>query len=247
MYKTSIKNFVFVLSFIFLLAGCLSGCGTAVKIPETTAQETKNVAAAVLEFVGQSIPPENGGRQAAQTPEEGPGAIDYQGSFRYIAEDGEGTDYPVWSAGKDVKTEYGEINVPPEWTQTGGSFTGPSGKTLLQMERQDFEADLRYFGVLPNHTDLIGWERLGDKDGFEVYAAALEADEPAASGDDTITIRKIVYFRSDKTFNYGGNAYFRGYALWFNKAFVNGGKIQYLISNQTIGEIVKSFKPAPFK
>lgn len=171
--------------------------------------------------------------------------INYQGQYRYIAEDGKKTNYPKWEVNKTVQINDGEITVPSDWILADSHFINLQGKTMLFIEIENFDPDptVRYYGVLPNHSDLISWDTLPDNNSFKMYTAALESDEPAASGDNTITIRKLIYFKSNINGVYNGHEYYYGYLLGFNKAFINGDKIDYEISNQTIEEIVNSFKP----
>jgi hypothetical protein len=93
----------------------------------------------------------------------------------------------------------------------------------------------------PNDGTLISWET-PDQYKYNARALTLESEMPTASTTKQKTIIKIVSIIMDEpNTDEDGTEYYTTFCLSFDKAYIDGGNVDYVISNKTIDEIAQSF------
>jgi hypothetical protein len=254
------KRFALITAFLIVIAG-LAGCGSkpGAAPPATTgslqtlpadSQSPEDVQPSGTEpadtdnlsdFDEPDIP--------ELTPWTEPASVDYQGSYLPVAQDADASKYPMLNVTQEVQIMLGDtgatLKIPSSW-----KLDDPDGiPTLVDAKNRSVGQiyltcayiNEPYFALLPDGGTPMLWEKPGQYQ-YGARSLTLESDTTTAM-DDKKTIIKIVGLMNDETYaDEDGSEYYLVYCLSFDKAYVDGNNVDYVVSNKTIDEIAQSFQ-----
>ena len=181
-----------------------------------------------------------------QTPWPEPTSVDYQGSYLDVAQDKDASQYPTLKVNQEEQTFYGTMKIPAKWSIDDPEGTTPAiidakGRIVVQIYQVSAYISQPYYSLKPDSGILMTWEAT-DKFQYDARIMALESDYTTASGESRKAVIKIVSLLSGDAYaDEDGSEYYLAFCLSFDKAYIDGGNVDYVISNKTIDEIVQSF------
>lgn len=250
------KRISMLLAIILIVAG-LSACGSkpgTAPVGSTPPAEAVSPTDEVTTEPMDTAPAETGGSGETAAPEQTPwpepSSVAYQGSYLDIAQDKDASKYPSLKADKEVQINLIEMaitfKIPSKWRidDPDGTPTlvDDKGRIVGQIYQVNAYLSDPYFSLTPlTGGTPISWEAPTQyKQGAR--ALTLESDTPTAQTGQKKTIIKVVALMSGEPYNdEDGKEFYLALCLSFDKAYVNGGNTEYVLSNQTIDEIVASF------
>jgi hypothetical protein len=176
------------------------------------------------------------------TPWPDPKSVDYSGNYLAIAKDADSSKYPALTLTNEIQTVYGTIKLPSTWSIDDPDGTPtvvdaknrPVGQIFLALAY----VSQPYYALKPEEGTLILWEA---PDQF-TRKMTLESDYPSASDENMKTIVRIICLMDNQPYaDEDGAEYYLTYCLSFDKAYINGSSVDYVLSNAAIDAITGSF------
>jgi hypothetical protein len=176
------------------------------------------------------------------TPWPDPTSVDYQGSYMGIALDEDSSKYPVLTLKNEIQTTFGTIKLPAGWRiddpDGAPTIIDAKNRPVGQLYQALAYASQPYYALKPDDGTLMTWEA---PDAF-TRRMTLESDHPSASGENMKTIVKIICIMNSQPYaDENGAEYYLTYCLSFDKAYIQGGNVDYVLSNAAIDAIAGSF------
>lgn len=186
---------------------------------------------------------------ATQWPE--PTSINYTGSYLNVAQDADASKYPTLDVSQQVDTCFGTLKIPAKWSISDPDGTptlvDDKGRSVGQIYQVNSYMSHPYFDLYQNSDGtLMTWfentayqntpNQLDDRE------FTLESDHPTTldSTKQKTIVKTVCLLLSEPNNDETGAEYYPAFCLSIDKAYVNGSSIDYVISNKSIDEIVKS-------
>jgi hypothetical protein len=191
----------------------------------------------------------SGGDEPELTLWPEPASVAYGGSYLDIARDGNASAYPQLTVSKQVQITLLNMTItfkiPSSWSiedpDGTPTFVDDKGREVGQVYQVNAYMTEPYFSLNQQNATPIAWETPGPYK-YDARALTLESDNPTASTAEKKTIIRIVgVIPSEAYTDEDGKDYYMTLCLSFDKAYVNGSSVDYVVSNKTIDEITKSF------
>lgn len=244
------RTSLFISIFLAVLAasGCSSTAPAASPVPANTA--------VVMPSATGTLPAGTGGAEATAaerfeteepllTPWPEPNSVDYSGRWLDVARDSEPSRYPSLElADQFVDTTWGAIKLPAGWSIEEGDGPSPilvdgKGRKVGMIYQLNSYPDEPWFGLLPDGLAPILWETPDYPMDARVITAESETPS-AAQGNRRTIVRQVSIIIDGPVFDDIDNAYYIAICLELDKAYVDGGKVEYVLSNKVIDGIARS-------
>ncbi len=180
------------------------------------------------------------------TPWPEPKSVDYTGPWLDVARDKDAAKYPVLKlASQAVTTTWGALRLPEGWTMRDAEGFEPTildskGRVVGLIEQIESYPDEPWFSLLPDDAIPMLWETPDYK--VDARAITMLCDTPAAEIAQRMTIRRQVsVIVGGPVIDDGGTASYQVINLVFDKAYLDGDRVEYVLSNRVIDEIARSF------
>lgn len=180
------------------------------------------------------------------TPWPEPKSVGYTGPWLDVAEDKDPAKYPALKlASQAITTTWGALRLPGGWTMLDAEEFQPiildsTGRAVGLIEQIESYPDEPWLSLMPEDATPMLWETPAYK--MDARVITMLCDTPSADSSRRMTIRRQVsVIVGGPVIDDGGTASYQVISLTFDKAYVDGDLVEYVLSNKVIDEIARSF------